>query len=177
MRIISGVWGGRPLDAPKGPATRPTSDRVREALFSILGDVEQWDVLDLFAGTGAVGLEALSRGARSAVAVEKGRPALAALKRNVDRLGAELEVRAEDALRFAAQCERSFDFVYVDPPWPDSARVESELAEHAARLLVEDGWMVIERSSRSKPPAPYPGLEPPRLRKYGEAHLAVYRRG
>src|SRR4051794_41764340 len=101
MRVIAGEWRGRPLKAPPGAATRPTSDRVREALFSILaGRVPGARVLDLFAGSGALGIEALSRGAESATFVDDATPAIAAVKANLTALGARAEVRRQDALRF-----------------------------------------------------------------------------
>src|SRR5258707_14629336 len=100
MRVIAGQWGGRRLAAPPGRATRPTSDRVREALFSILGPLDGERVLDLFAGSGALGLEALSRGAASATLVERAPAALRALRENVAALGADAEVVATDARSF-----------------------------------------------------------------------------
>lgn len=177
MRIIAGRWGGRALVAPKGRATRPTSDRVREALFSILGDVAGFHVLDLFAGTGAFALEALSRGAASAVAVERARAALAVLRANARALGAEdvLDIVCTDALRFVAR-GRTFDLVFADPPWPDSTVVEPVLAEHAPRWVAPDGWLIVERAARMTEPSSIPGFAPPQLRRYGEAALALHRR-
>src|SRR3954447_25917649 len=100
MRIVAGRWGGRTLHAPRGRNTRPTSDRVREALFSILGPLEGERVLDLFAGSGALGLEALSRGAASATLVERERAALRVLRENVAELAADAEVVSADARAF-----------------------------------------------------------------------------
>ena len=101
MRIVAGRWGGRRLTTPRGAAVRPTADRVREALFSILGDfVQDARVLDLFAGSGALGLEALSRGAASATFVDSAAASVAAVKANLEALGGEAEVRRADALRF-----------------------------------------------------------------------------
>jgi 16S rRNA (guanine966-N2)-methyltransferase len=121
MRIISGEFGGRRLVAPKGDIARPTQDRVREAWFSILGDaVEGARVLDLFAGSGALGLESLSRGAASVEFVEKARQSLEALERNVASLGVEgrARIRKGDALKFAETLQaEAYDIVFADPPY------------------------------------------------------------
>src|SRR5205085_6438388 len=122
VRIIAGQWRGRPLEAPPGRGTRPTSDRAREGLFSMLasrlGSFGDLQVADLFAGTGALGLEALSRGAAHCVFVEKDRGALDILRRNIDRLGAgELaEIRAQ-SVEHAPQPARPFDLILMDPPY------------------------------------------------------------
>ncbi len=102
LRVVAGTLGGRRLHAPAGARTRPTADRVREALFSILGPVEGLRVLDLFAGSGALGIEALSRGAASATFVDSSSQAVAAVRRNLEALGAEGEVGRRDALRWLA---------------------------------------------------------------------------
>jgi 16S rRNA (guanine966-N2)-methyltransferase len=121
VRIVSGLYGGRRLVAPKGDIARPTQDRVREAWFSILGqEVIDARVLDLFAGSGALGLEALSRGAASADFVEKARTSLLALESNIDALGVEkiAKVRKGDALKVAEVLEPgSYDLVFADPPY------------------------------------------------------------
>lgn len=124
MRIIAGTWRGRPLVAPKGDATRPTADRTREALFSMLvsrlGDFEGLAVADLFAGSGALGLEALSRGAASCLFVEQDRAALDALKANIARLGASADVRATSVLALGA-ARAPLDLVMMDPPYGTGA--------------------------------------------------------
>src|SRR5881392_796168 len=121
MRVIAGEYGGRRLQTPAGLDTRPTSDRVREALFSILGErVADARVLDLFAGSGALGLEALSRGAAEATFVDSAPAAIRALRENLAALAAEAELRREDALRFldgAARARRHYDLVFLDPPY------------------------------------------------------------
>src|SRR5881394_1213907 len=124
MRIIAGEWGGRRLAAPPGRDTRPTSDRVREALFSILGPLDGARVLDLFAGSGALGLEALSRGAAQATLVERAPAALRALRENV------AEVVAADArayLRAAREQGAQYDLVFLDPPYNAAAALGREL--------------------------------------------------
>ena len=121
MRVIAGIYGGRRLVAPKGDVARPTQDRVREAWFSILGEeVRDARVLDLFAGSGALGLEALSRGAASALFVEKARPSLLALDSNIEALGVAdvAKVRKGDALKVAEGLgPDSYDLVFADPPY------------------------------------------------------------
>src|SRR5690349_7670282 len=121
MRVIAGSHKGRELAAPKGRATRPASDRVREALFSILGDIAGLSVLDLFAGSGALGIEALSRGAGRATLVDSAAPAVAAIKRNLETLSIEAEVVRQPAARFlqaALRDDRQYDLVFLDPPPP-----------------------------------------------------------
>ncbi|HYZ48925.1 MAG TPA: 16S rRNA (guanine(966)-N(2))-methyltransferase RsmD, partial [Sphingomonas sp.] len=142
MRIIAGRWRGRPLIAPPGDATRPTSDRAREALFSMLasrlGNFEELRVADIFAGTGALGLEALSRGATRCTFVERDREAVAALKANVERLGATgTDVRAQAAESFTGG---PFDLVFMDPPY--GSRLGQKVLP---RLTLEAGaWVSLE---------------------------------
>ena len=124
MRIIAGQWRGRPIIAPKGDATRPTADRMREALFSMLasrlGSFEELSVADLFAGSGALGLEALSRGAASCVFVEQDRAAVDALKANIAKLGAKADVRAQSVLALPP-ATKPYDLILMDPPYGTGA--------------------------------------------------------
>jgi len=124
MRIIAGQWRGRPIIAPKGEATRPTADRMREALFSMLasrlGSFEELAVADLFAGSGALGLEALSRGAASCVFVEQDRAAVDALKANIAKLGAKADVRAQSVLALPP-ATKPYDLILMDPPYGTGA--------------------------------------------------------
>jgi 16S rRNA (guanine966-N2)-methyltransferase len=125
MRIIAGAWRGRPIVAPKGDATRPTADRTREALFSMLasrlGSFEDLAVADLFAGSGALGLEALSRGAASCLFVEQDKPALDALKANIAKLGAKgADVRATSVLALGP-APKPLDLILMDPPYASGA--------------------------------------------------------
>ncbi|MEO6216700.1 MAG: 16S rRNA (guanine(966)-N(2))-methyltransferase RsmD [Sphingomonas sp.] len=124
MRIIAGQWRGRPIVAPKGDATRPTADRMREALFSMLasrlGSFEELAVADLFAGSGALGLEALSRGAASCVFVEQDRAAVDALKANIAKLGAKADVRAQSVLALPP-ATKPYDLILMDPPYGTGA--------------------------------------------------------
>src|SRR3954447_1010930 len=131
MRVIAGIYGGRRLQAPPGTDTRPTSDRVREALFSILGDrVQDARVLDLFAGSGALGLEALSRGAETVTFVDDNRAAIAAIKGNLAALKANADVRQTDALRFlggASESGAQYDLILLDPPYRLAERLAPPL--------------------------------------------------
>lgn len=156
MRIVAGSHGGRRLVAPPGDTTRPTSDRVREALFSMLGPLDGHEVLDLFAGSGALGLESLSRGARRAVLVERDRRALVALRTNVAALGfgdGRAVVRAGDAgrvARDAAAGAEAYDLVFLDPPYRLAAGFG---ATHGALLdaLLAPGARVVSESDRRTP--------------------------
>lgn len=182
MRVIAGELGGRRLAAPAGDRTRPTIDRVREALFSVLGSVAGDRVLDLFAGSGALGIEALSRGAQHAVFVESWRVAAATLDANLTSLG--LRARA-DVLRLrveAAQRELiargPFDLVFCDPPWPDIGKVTPALAELLrAPILAPGARVVLEHPAR----APFELAGSPELtaltqRAWGDTGVTVLQR-
>jgi len=152
MRVISGIHGGRELVAPKGLETRPTSDRVREALFSILGDVGGLRVLDLFAGSGALAIEALSRGAASATLVDSSEAAVAAIRRNLAALGIEAEVVARPASRFLLSARthaRQYDLVFIDPPYRRASTLGRELSTSLAPVLSPDARVVAESDRRS----------------------------
>ena len=170
MRVVAGRLRGRALKAPAGDATRPTGARVKEALFSILADVSDARVLDLFSGSGALGIEALSRGARSAVFVESARPALSCLRENLTTLGLDdtaqvLPVRVESAL---AQLRRlgPFDLVLCDPPWRDVLAAWRGLEELATGGLFAPGARVVLEHAAKGPPPPPEGASP--LRRYDE---------
>ena len=154
MRVIAGRYGGRRLKAPAGDATRPTADRVREALFSILGTrVQDARVLDLFAGAGTLGLEALSRGAAAATFVERAPRALAALGDNVAALGADAEIVRADALRWlrgASGGARQYDLVFLDPPYRRAAELGEELSVLLPPVLAP-GALVIAETDRRAP--------------------------
>jgi 16S rRNA (guanine966-N2)-methyltransferase len=172
MRIIAGSHRGQRIAAPKGRDTRPTSDRVRENAFNLIGPVDDADVLDLFAGSGALGLEALSRGAASATFVESDRDACRTINANLDKLKLHGTVLCQDVLRALAGERRRFDLVLCDPPY-DFDR--SRLAPHLARLVADDGVLVYESSGREGPPE-VPGLEERTSRKYGSARLTLFER-
>jgi 16S rRNA (guanine966-N2)-methyltransferase len=172
VRIIAGTHRGRRIAAPKGRETRPTSDRVRENAFNLIGPVDGAEVLDLFAGSGAMGLEALSRGAAHATFVEHDRDACRVIDENLDKLGLKAIVLPMDAVRAIEQERRTYDLVLCDPPYDyDGAR----LAPHLAKLLTADGLLVWESSSRE--PAPEaPGLQERTTRNYGSARLTLLER-
>ena len=173
MRIVAGRYGGRRLRAPTGAATRPTADRVREALFSILGDVSGLRVLDLFAGSGALGIEALSRGAAEAVFVDNTPRAVAAVKANLDALGLEAKVHHRPALAFldGASMEPPFDLLFCDPPYDAAGRLAGPLAERLPAVLSENARIVTESDKRSPLQLPLPLL---RERTYGDTRIAVH---
>jgi 16S rRNA (guanine966-N2)-methyltransferase len=153
VRIVAGRWGGRRLGAPAGSATRPTSDRVREALFAILGDLDGARVLDLFAGSGALGLEALSRGASSATFVDSAQAAVAAIRANAQALGAPADVRRQDARAFLGNAPRAratYDLVFLDPPYRQAGRLGPELSVLLVPVLAP-GARVVSESDRRAP--------------------------
>lgn len=150
--MVAGRWGGRTLVAPRGSATRPTSDRVREALFSILGSIEGARVLDLFAGSGALGIEALSRGAGEVSFVDSSGAAVAAVRRNLEALGAEAAVRRQDALaylRSASRDPRLYDLVFLDPPYRHASALGPELSTALGPVLAPGARVVAESDRRS----------------------------
>jgi 16S rRNA (guanine966-N2)-methyltransferase len=171
MRIIAGAKRGHTIEAPTGRGTRPTSDRVRENIFNILGPVDDADVLDLYAGSGAMGLEALSRGAASAVFVERDQQAVRTIERNLDKLRLRGTVLRQDALAALAAEKRKYDLVFVDPPYEMYADLEPQLARYLPSVLTEDGVVVVETDKRVEPALP---LEERTSRKYGSARVTVY---
>jgi 16S rRNA (guanine966-N2)-methyltransferase len=178
MRVIAGRFGGRRLMAPRGRAPRPTSDRVREALFSMLGDLEGAVVLDLFAGTGALGIEALSRGAAKAVFVEREQAALAVLGSNLQTLGLgeeQAEVRGGEALgalRAARARGETYDLVFVDPPYGRARELGDAVAVELPGLLEPGGRVVVESSRRSPVALP---LTVVGQRTYGDTTITIHR--
>jgi 16S rRNA (guanine966-N2)-methyltransferase len=173
VRVVAGEFKGRRLRMPRGAPTRPTADRVREALFSMLGDVTGARVLDLYAGSGALGIEALSRGAVSAVFVERDARAAAAIQANLDTVGAEAEVSRQDALAFVGRDGRSYDLVFCDPPYDSGPRIARQLAERLPALLSTDARIVTESDKRNPLELPFPLL---RERTYGDTRIAIHGR-
>jgi 16S rRNA (guanine966-N2)-methyltransferase len=172
VRVIAGSARGVPLTAPKDRATRPITDRVKETLFGILGErVVDARVLDLYAGSGAIGIEALSRGARAATFVEHGRAAVTALRDNLERtrLAACASVRQESVQRFLdAPGDGSWDLVILDPPYEERAILAP--LERVVAHLAPGGTVVVKHFWRTDVPAP-PGLTPARTRRFGETAL------
>jgi 16S rRNA (guanine966-N2)-methyltransferase len=172
LRIVAGRYGGRRIATPRGRDTRPTSDRVREALFSILGPLDGARVLDLFAGSGALGLEALSRGAASATLVERAPAAVQVLRDNVADLGADAEVVAADArayLRFAREQGAQYDLVFLDPPYRAAAGLGRELE---LQPVLAAGARVVAESDRRSPLEL--GLPVTDERRYGDTLIRIH---
>jgi 16S rRNA (guanine966-N2)-methyltransferase len=173
LRVVAGAFKGRRLAAPRGVRTRPTADRVREALFSMLGDVGGARVLDLYAGSGALGIEALSRGAASAVFVERDPQAVAAIERNLAAVGVEAVVVRQDALRWLARADGPFDLVFCDPPYDSASRLAGPLAERLPALTPDDARIVTESDKRNPLELPFPLLTE---RSYGDTRIAIHGR-
>ena len=175
MRIIGGTRRGARIFAPKGLTTRPTSDRVREAAFNLIGPVDGMHVLDLYAGSGAMGLEALSRGAESATFVEADRTAAETIVRNLEKLdlkGATV-LRDDAARRLAADAAsgRRYDLVLIDPPYRMLSDVATMLAEHVPAVVEPGGLVVLESDAHDKPELPLPMRT---SRRYGSARVTVF---
>jgi 16S rRNA (guanine966-N2)-methyltransferase len=172
MRVVAGEFKGRRLHAPRGRGTRPTADKVREAVFSILGDVAGLQVLDLYAGSGALGIEALSRGASEAVFVEADARAVAAIRRNLDPLPVSAAVHRRDVLDFVRAPEAgTYDLVFVDPPYDSALRLAGPLSGGLPSLLTDGARIVTESDKRSPLILDLPlVLE----RTYGDTRIAVH---
>ena len=176
MRIIAGEFKGRRLKAPAGSSTRPTADRVREAVFSILGPVEDLRVLDLFAGSGALGIEALSRGAASADFVDSDPKAIDAIRANLALVGVDAPVHKRDALKFVSgailQESTHFDLIFCDPPYSSAPALAGELSSLLPELISESARIVTESDKRNPLHLALPlELE----RSYGGTLIAVHR--
>ncbi len=178
MRIISGEWRSRPLGAPKGDTTRPTADRTRETLFSMLtsrlGSFEELAVLDLFAGSGALGLEALSRGAATCTFVEHDAAALKALETNIEKLGAKVksDIRRSSVLSLGSAI-KPFDLVLMDPPYASGAGAVA--LDKLARLgwFAPSAWISVETSAKED--IDVKGFTIDTVRDVGKARLTFLR--
>jgi 16S rRNA (guanine966-N2)-methyltransferase len=176
MRVVGGELGGRLISAPRGRATRPTSERAREAIFSILADISDVRVLDLFAGSGALGIEALSRGAAHATFVDSAPAALAAIERNLDALGLRDRARVHGAdvrvaLRAAARSGDKYDLVFIDPPYAAAGEFAA-LLDGALPPALAAQARVLTESDRREPLA----LRLPlvRERRYGDTIIRIH---
>ena len=176
MRIITGAAKGRRLVAPDTPDTRPATDRVREAVFSAPGTwVADADVLDLYAGSGSYGLEALSRGAASATFVESGRAALEALRANIAAVGLGGSVVATTVEAFLERPgTRRYHLVFIDPPWDLPTEVVDRQLAQIDAILHDDGEVVVSRRAGDVPPQPPAGWELAADRRYGDARIYRY---
>ena len=173
MRVVAGRYGGRTLKAPRGRAVRPTADRVREALFSILGPLDGKRVLDLFAGSGALGIEALSRGASAAVFVDTDQRAIDAIKHNLDAIGAQARVHRRDALAYLRTAsDGPFDLVFLDPPYSSASELAAPLSELLPAVLSKAPRIVSESDKRTPLELTLPLIDE---RVYGDTRIAIHR--
>lgn len=177
MRIISGQWRGRTINAPKGDATRPTADRTREALFSMLtsrlGSFEGLTVADLFAGSGALGFEALSRGAASCIFVEQDRAALDVLRANAERLGLRPDVRAASVLALGP-APAPMDLIMMDPPYGTGAGAVALDKLNRLGWIGDATWVSIETAKNE--PVDVAGFTIDADRTHGKARITLLRR-
>ena len=179
MRIIAGKWRGRTINAPKGDATRPTADRTREALFSMLtsrlGSFDDLRVADLFAGSGALGLEALSRGAAHCLFVEQDKPALDALKGNIAALdaGTMADVRAQSVLNLP-HVAQPYDLIMMDPPYESGAGAVALDKLNRIGWIAPHAWVSIETSKKEV--IDCAGFEADAVRDHGKARLYLLRK-
>lgn len=183
MRIISGEWKGRRLISVKGKSTRPTSDRVRESVFNILRDrVNESNILDIFAGTGSMGFEALSRGGMEAVFIEKNNKAANVIAQNAKLLGCidMIKIIKKDVFKAIDDLAREkyiFDLIFMDPPY--NTKIESSVlsAILEANILSRPGLIVIEHDSNDRMPNDVGILMRTDMRKYGNTGVSLYERG
>lgn len=179
MRVITGTARGIQLKTPEGQQTRPTSDRVKEAMFSIIQfDIPGARVLDLFGGTGQLGIEALSRGAKDAVFVDAGEKACALIRENLKRTKLEQQGRVvrSDYLEYLRRCKETFDIIFLDPPYAE-VFLENSLNRIAEiDILQSNGIMVAERPLGKELPWEYPGYQRSKDYKYGNTLLTVFRK-
>lgn len=172
MKITGGKHNSRTLQYPKG--IRPTSDKVREAVFGLLGGrVEDATVLDLYAGSGALGLEALSRGARALTAVDSRASSLASIRKNALQLAEEVSLVGRDASRFVEACEDRFTLIFADPPYEE---IDWNVIERAAKLLDVDGLLVVEYSARVLPPEQMEAAREIDRRRFGDTQISYFQK-
>ncbi|MEG2174674.1 MAG: 16S rRNA (guanine(966)-N(2))-methyltransferase RsmD [Oscillospiraceae bacterium] len=178
MRVITGSAKGRRLEAPLGLDTRPTSDRTKEGMFSIVQfEVEQSDVLDLFAGSGQLGIEALSRGARMAIFIDQSRDAQAVILDNLTRAGLRERARVSqmDATSFLRGCREHFDLAFLDPPYHQG--ILTALLPLVAPLIRPSGILLCETQHDEVLPDAAGDMTQKREYRYGHAKVTTYRRG
>ena len=174
MRVITGIAGGRKLKSPEGEAVRPTTDQVKQAIFNILQfDLEGRRILDLFGGTGQLGIEALSRGAREAVFTDNSRTSIQLIRENLRRCGLEGKVLQTDAMAYLARGEK-FDVIFIDPPY-DGGLYQAVLEQiNAVDNLTEGGIIVCEARAGTVLPELAPPYRKPREKRYGNVKICLY---
>lgn len=178
MRVITGTARGVQLKTPEGMVTRPTTDRVKEAMFSIIHfDLPGADVLDLFGGTGQLGIEAMSRGAKSAVFVDAGEPACRLIKENLKRTRLEGRVVRSDYLDYLRRCSDKFDIIFLDPPYAEVFLENALKRITEIDILRSGGIIVAERPLGKELPWEFEGFERSRDYKYGNTLVTIYRKG
>ena len=177
MRVITGIAGGRKLKSPEGMSVRPTTDHVKQALFNILQfDLEGRKVLDLFGGSGQLGIEALSRGAREAVFTDSSKRSVQLIRENLKRCGLEGKVLQTDALTYLSQGEK-FDVIFIDPPY-DSELYAAVLERiNAVDNLTEGGIIICEARAETVLPEMSAPYRKQKERKYGNVKLCIYSKG
>ncbi|MCL6473276.1 MAG: 16S rRNA (guanine(966)-N(2))-methyltransferase RsmD [Firmicutes bacterium] len=182
LRVIAGVAKGRKLYAPKGADIRPTSDRVKEAIFNIIGrEINNKNVLDLFAGTGSLGIEALSRGAEHAYFIDSKTQAIDLIKKNLDITGLDgkatvIKSDVYKAIERLAKNELRFDLIFLDPPYRISVSfLDAILNMLASDILKKDGLLVLEHAAKTEPRS-VEGLELESTRIYGDTAVTFYRK-
>lgn len=173
MRVVSGISKGIPLDAPKGLSTRPTTDKVKEAVYSsIQGRIDKASVLDLFAGSGGMGIEALSRGAAECVFVDADKSAIHCIKNNLTKAHLEGIVIEKEALRFLRGCDKKFDIIFSDPPY--NKGLTQRLIPLASNLLNDNGVLLCETDDAEPRPEPTDGLVVHKVYKYGRVIITAF---
>ena len=179
MRVITGTARGVPLKAPKGMDTRPTLDQVKEGIFSAIQfEVEGRRVLDLFAGSGQMGIEALSRGARSAVFVDGGIEPCRIVKENLDktRLAEKAQVIRSDYMAYLSRCRETFDLIFLDPPYAENFLENALKKISEIDILSESGIIICERDAEKPLNEDYGQIRRFRDYRYGRAAVTIYRR-
>ena len=178
MRVITGIARGKRLVTPDGSDVRPTSDKVKEALFSALQfDIEGRRVLDLFAGSGQLGIEALRRGAESCVFVDNSRASLNLVKKNLEITGLSVNAKVvqSDFSSFAAMCRDTFDIVFLDPPY--AAGILCDAIKAVLPLMSDFGMIICEYPPEVTIPESVAGFSVYRTYRYGKINVSIYRKG
>lgn len=182
MRIIGGVYGSRTISMPRGSDIRPTQDKVRQAVFNVLGDLNGARVLDLYAGSGAMGIEAISRGASHATFVDNNTPCLRAVRDNLESLKVREECydiirsNADDCIRSLSRAQNRFNLVFLDPPYHAGLAKKTLLNIDACDILAPIGLVVAEHFKKDAMPEAMDTLVPEKEKRYGDVVITIYRK-